>query len=480
MISKIKYLNLSIFGGLFIILLFLNLLYPAQTDDYLLYQRAVNDNFLSTYFDWNGRIGEILFSGYFAKFVFSPIFDIINAFIGVAFFFFGFVLLFGRVIKDKIDVALLAFWFAILGFFGYFGSIFLWGAGSANYLWGVTLIFIFCIPYRLFWDQIYNHTQKSSHNLWVNLAYFGFGFLAFLAGMASEFIGVMIIFVIIVSFIYAIYHKISLPIWQIWGFFGFAAGWVTLYLSPGSNKRAETANYFMSLGEFFDLSFLDKILTLNQALNNNYSDIFLIFLILFSIFYVLKNGIKFRYYHWIIAILSIGIATVFTKHICAALVFALLLWMMRNLAIKDKFYYVYIALFSLWIFMGFVLFGLIDGVPKRTSVARDIVLMAIIILIVKELYNTYSKKIIIISFPLFICSVVLFSYHTYKTNLSQKAIIKEIITQKATGKSDIVIPKNLIYHSKKFIDFENLQEDPKHWINQVVAKHYNIQSIYIK
>ena len=443
MISKIKYLNLSIFGGLFIILLFLNLLYPAQTDDYLLYQRAVNDNFLSTYFDWNGRIGEILFSGYFAKFVFSPIFDIINAFIGVAFFFFGFVLLFGRVIKDKIDVALLAFWFAILGFFGYFGSIFLWGAGSANYLWGVTLIFIFCIPYRLFWDQIYNHTQKSSHNLWVNLAYFGFGFLAFLAGMASEFIGVMIIFVIIVSFIYAIYHKISLPIWQIWGFFGFAAGWVTLYLSPGSNKRAETANYFMSLGEFFDLSFLDKILTLNQALNNNYSDIFLIFLILFSIFYVLKNG-KFKYYHWIIAILSIGIATVFTKHICAALVFALLLWMMRNLAIKDKFYYVYIALFSLWIFMGFVLFGLIDGVPKRTSVARDIVLMAIIILIVKELYNTYSKIWL---------------------NL---------------GKNDIVIPKNLIYHSKKFIDFENLQEDPKHWINQVVAKHYNIQSIYIK
>ena len=194
---------------------------------------------------------------------------------------------------------------------------------------------------------------------------------------------------------------------------------------------------------------------------------------------MLKNG-KFKYYHWIIAILSIGIAAVFTKHICAALVFALLLWMMRNLAIKDKFYYVYIALFSLWIFMGFVLFGLIDGVPKRTSVARDIVLMAIIILIVKELYNTYSKKIIIISFPLFICSVALLSYHTYKTNLSQKAIIKEIIAQKATGKSDIVIPKNLIYHSKKFIDFENLQEDPKHWINQVVAKHYNIQSIYIK
>ena len=57
MISKIKYLNLSIFGGLFIILLFLNLLYPAQTDDYLLYQRDVNDNFLSTYFDCNGRIG---------------------------------------------------------------------------------------------------------------------------------------------------------------------------------------------------------------------------------------------------------------------------------------------------------------------------------------------------------------------------------------------------------------------------------------
>lgn len=54
MISNIKYLNLSIFGGLFIILLFLNLLYPAQADDYALYQSALNGNFLSTYFNWNG------------------------------------------------------------------------------------------------------------------------------------------------------------------------------------------------------------------------------------------------------------------------------------------------------------------------------------------------------------------------------------------------------------------------------------------
>ncbi|WP_369126192.1 DUF6056 family protein [Campylobacter devanensis] len=55
-----------------------------------------------------------------------------------------------------------------------------------------------------------------------------------------------------------------------------------------------------------------------------------------------------------------------------------------------------------------------------------------------------------------------------------------MIAQKATGKSDIVIPKNLIYNSKRFIDFGNLKEDPKYWINQVVAKHYDIQSIYIK
>ncbi|MBR2149238.1 MAG: hypothetical protein IJ965_07430, partial [Campylobacter sp.] len=143
---KTKYLNISVFSILFIILLFLNLLYPAQTDDYALYQKALNDNFLSTYFEWNGRIGEILFAGYFAKFAFSPIFDIINATIGTAFLFFGFILCFARVIKDKLDIALLALWFAILGLFGYFGSIFLWGAGSANYLWGVTLIFAFCIP----------------------------------------------------------------------------------------------------------------------------------------------------------------------------------------------------------------------------------------------------------------------------------------------------------------------------------------------
>ncbi|MCR8679769.1 MULTISPECIES: DUF6056 family protein [Campylobacter] len=476
---KIKYLNLSIFGVLFAILLFLNLLYPAQADDYTLYQSALNGNFLSTYFEWNGRIGEILFSGYFAKFAFSPIFDIINAIIGTAFLFLGFLLCFGRVIRDKADIVLLALWFAILGLFGYFGSIFLWGAGSVNYLWGVTLIFIFCLPYRLFWDQIYNHTQKSSHSVFVNFIWLGFGFLAFLAGMASEFIGVMIIFATTISFIYAKYHKTSLPFWQIWGFFGFVVGWITLFLSPGSNKRAEIAN-FMSLGEFFDLSFLDKIITINQALDHNYSDIFVIFLISFSIFYIFKNQIKFKSYRWIIAILLTGVAAIFAKHICAALVFAILLLMMRNLAIKDKFYYIFIALFLLWIFMGVVLFGLIEGVPKRTSVVRDIVLMAIIILIFKELYNEYSKIISLISFSLFICSVIFVSYHSYKTYLSQKAINQEIIAQKIAGKSDIVIPKKLIYKSKKFIDFGNLQEDLNHWINQAVANHHNIQSISIK
>ncbi|MEE3745092.1 DUF6056 family protein [Campylobacter sp. CX2-4855-23] len=170
----------------------------------------------------------------------------------------------------------------------------------------------------------------------------------------------------------------------------------------------------------------------------------------------------------------------FAKHICAALVFALLLLMMRNLAIKDKFYYIFIALFLLWIFMGVVLFGLIEGVPKRTSVVRDIVLMAIIILIFKELYNEYGKIISLISFSLFICSVIFVSYHSYKTYLSQKAINQEIIAQKIAGKSDIIIHKKLIYKSKKFIDFGNLQEDLNHWINQAVANHHNIQSISIK
>lgn len=478
---KIKYLNISVFGALFIILLFLNLLYPAQADDYALYQRALNDNFLSTYFEWNGRIGEILFAGYFAKFAFSPIFDIINAFIGTAFLFFGFLLCFARTIRDKEDIVLLALWFAIFGLFGYFGSIFLWGAGSANYLWGVTLIFIFCLPYRLFWDKFYHNTQKSNYNRLINLIYFGFGFVAFLAGMASEFLGVMVILATIMSFIYARYNKVSLPFWQILGFFGFVAGWITLYLSPGSNKRVEAVGSdFMSLSEFFDISFLDKIITLNQALNHNYSDIFVIFLISFSIFYILKNQIKLKLYHWIMLILSIVIAIIFTKHICAGVVFILILWMMRNLATKDRFYYIFIALFLLWVFMGIVLFGLVNGVPKRASVVRDIVLMAIVILIFKELYRIYGRKISLLSFTLFICSVITITYHSYKTNLSQNAINQEIMAQKIAGKNNIIIPKNLIYKSKKFIDFGNIQQDSKHWINQTIARYHNIESISIK
>ena len=92
----------------------------------------------------------------------------------------------------------------------------------------------------------------------------------------------------------------------------------------------------------------------------------------------------------------------------------------------------------------------------------------------------FSYQISFISFSLFICSVILLSYHSYKTNLSQKAINQEIIEQKRAGKNNIIIPKNLIYKSKKFIDFGNIQQDSQYWINKTVSKYHNIESISVK
>lgn len=136
--------------AIFAFLLFCNIMLPPQSDD-LNHAFSAQEGFqsaINSYMNWNARIGELLNVGFFAGL--NPyFFDLLNAAVGVAFFALFFTLIFARLPRDFKDASTLALIALTILYLAPFGSVFAWGAGSVNYLWGLTLILAFLLPYRV-------------------------------------------------------------------------------------------------------------------------------------------------------------------------------------------------------------------------------------------------------------------------------------------------------------------------------------------
>ena len=81
------------------------------------------------------------------------VFDVLNAIVGSGFIFAFFTLVFGRIPRYKKDIALIATMLILILITTMFGSIFLWGAGSLNYLWSISFIILFLLPYRFYVEK---------------------------------------------------------------------------------------------------------------------------------------------------------------------------------------------------------------------------------------------------------------------------------------------------------------------------------------
>ena len=142
------------FGILLLYLLVLNALFPTQSDD-LGYGVNGFSGMLSSYNNWNGRFFEMLRHGFVAAIAPSVYFVAINAVIGVLFFLSFFVFVFGRLPRTLNDVIFLCIVFLFILHYGAFGSIFLWAAGSLNYLWAYVALLLGFLPYRLYWGRYF-------------------------------------------------------------------------------------------------------------------------------------------------------------------------------------------------------------------------------------------------------------------------------------------------------------------------------------
>ncbi len=145
-----------VFGAIFVFLWLTNTLLPPLSDDFDAFYEAQKgfQSAKNMYLNWNARIGQLLFSGLVAGFA-PPLFDFFNALMGTSFIFVFFALVFGKAPRFHHPFDFTAL-FLICLFILYcvsFGAVFLWGAGSTNYLWGILFIMLFLLPFRFFAEK---------------------------------------------------------------------------------------------------------------------------------------------------------------------------------------------------------------------------------------------------------------------------------------------------------------------------------------
>lgn len=134
-----------------------------------------------------------------------------------------------------------------------FGETILWITGSANYLWGTTIVLLALLPFRLF------DNTSSNKNSFAKC--FAMLLLGIIAGWTNENTAGAAIFITILFLIYYRSQKWRIPSWAIFGLTGMLIGYLIMILAQGNVNRAELRTSGMSLSLFL---FVYRFLTTTQ------------------------------------------------------------------------------------------------------------------------------------------------------------------------------------------------------------------------
>lgn len=237
---------LIIIAAIFIVFYELNKLFPIYIDDWDYSFVYYTDEWFSSFFDivpsmkkhytmWGGRLvvhtilQELLLLGPFWH-------DLLNALM-----FIGYILLIyfianrGKAVKPSLILLIfLLTWF----FQADLGETVLWLTGSANYLWGTSIILAFLYPYYSYYtDNFYANTEKPSEINDSKLRCVLFFVCGIVAGWTNENMVAALVFMILI-FLFIVWkakHKIAK--WTIWGLAGVCLGGLLMYAAPGNFKR---------------------------------------------------------------------------------------------------------------------------------------------------------------------------------------------------------------------------------------------------
>lgn len=259
----------------FSLILLLNILTPYIADDFVYqlifgtkeYVTNVGDIFesqLNHYDKWGGRsvvhfIAQVL--------LLLPPFlaDVLNSMAYLLFVYLIYLHIIGKKGRHSLSLFVLinlAAWF----FMPMFGDTVLWITGSANYLWGTTILLLFLLPYR-FYNGVVNDKKKAFVTIVMLLA-------GVIAGWTNENTVAGMIVIILLLFLYYRSQGWKIPLAYIVGLLGVVIGYSLMILAPGNFKRGGEA---IGLDLFV---ILYRFVTYTQSLFVEYGYLLMIYVLL--------------------------------------------------------------------------------------------------------------------------------------------------------------------------------------------------------
>lgn len=236
-IRAVVFLIVALFFGIAIYILNVNT--PLVIDDFSYSMNAhgervqgigdILERQCEHYFLWGGRtvvhiIAQLLL------FIPAYVADIVNS---IAFLFCAYLMylhILGR--KKKHDVILFALILALMWLLQpAFGESILWLTGSANYVFGMILVLLFMLPYRMYEGA---EVREKSSVLKAVLA-FPCGVIA---GWTNENTAAAMLVMVCLFLLYYKVNKWRIPYWAVVGLIGAIVGYVIMILAPGNHVRS--------------------------------------------------------------------------------------------------------------------------------------------------------------------------------------------------------------------------------------------------
>lgn len=429
-------------GGVFLLMLVLNIFTPLIADDYTYSVHRVTKEPITSfwqilssqyshYFEWGGRSVVHTLAQLFL-WMGKPFFTFINtvAYLALTLILYAHAVL-GSDRKYQPAVFLLIhllIWFTV----PVFGQTVLWLVGSCNYLWGSLIIFGFLLRYRI------ALTGSVRQGWWWIPLWFLFGVLA---GWCNENTSGMAVMLTILFLILGKLKGQKPAAWSFAGLAGVAIGFVVMILAPGNYVRSE---YFEESSNI-----IIRYLTRFERSTDILMDEMLVLCLVFVALYV---------------VLLYSHATLTQK-------LTPLLYFLGSLACN------YAMVLS-------------PIYPARARFGVMVTLVTACLSCLVEVEKAWPRAAASKTFGMGRWAVTgcllftfVFSYFTASGDLFttwRMSVAREeyIESEKAAGNLNVQVSQIVPETSyNPLYGLEDIQSDPEHWVNQAAARYFGLESI---
>lgn len=311
-----------------------------------------------------------------------------------------------------------------------FGESFLWVTGASNYLYGILIILLYLIPFRLSFDKDYPKDKA-----WYTLLALVFGIIA---GWTNENTGGALAVMLFCLTIWRLIQKKRVPLWWLTGFCGVIIGVLIMIFAPGELSRLSGAG---GMGGLHAILVRAYEITL-QLLHLFWPGIILWVLLFLAFLYRKQDGRKLCFP--LISLLT-GLAATYSMALAPGM--PLRTW-------SGPLVFFLISLISLW-----------NEISRRDNHKNGLYLALLSLCTVLLLINCY--------------------FTAQKLAVTKEVYVArdvEAAAQLAQGKQDLIL--DAVHGSDSRFDAAgingDISSDSDYWVNVQLARYYGANSVVAK